>query len=141
MKRRKGRQSILPSTIFSSPKKLTADPTASGTYFDGDMLKNAWVVENTDIGHYLDRPWGIANTDLLSGIPADTVITTFTMKMAAYKEDTIRNLIGAIKGAQPTSPPGRLQPDGGALSHLRQHRGLAFRNPFRHRQDHLPFSA
>lgn len=91
--------------IFSSPKKLTADATASGTYFDGDMLKNAWVVENTDISHDLDRPWGIANTDLLSGIPADTVIATFTIKMAAYKEDTFRNLIGAFKGAQPTSPP------------------------------------
>src|SRR5262249_30346824 len=64
-----------------------------------------WVVENTDIEHDLDRPWGIANTDLLSNIPADTVIATFTIKMGTYQEDTFRKLINAFQGAQPGSPP------------------------------------
>ncbi len=91
--------------IFSSATKVTADASAAGTYFDGDQLKNAWVVENTDVSHDLDRPWGIANKDLLTGIPADTAVTTFTLKMAAYKDDRFKQIIDAFKGAQPTSPP------------------------------------
>lgn len=92
-------------TIFSNATKLTAEASAAGTYFDGEQLKNAWIVENADIGHNLDRPWGVANKDLLSDIPADTANVTFTIKMAAYKEDRFKQMIDAFKGAQPTSPP------------------------------------
>src|SRR5207253_103068 len=49
--------------------------------------------------------WGVANKDLLSNIPADTAIVTFTIKMAAYKEDRFKQLIDAFKGAQPSTPP------------------------------------
>lgn len=91
--------------ILSNPSKLSAEATAAGTYFDGDQLKNAWVVENTDIGHNLDRPWGVANKELLVDIPADTAVVSFTLKMAAYKDDRFKQLIDAFKGAQPSSPP------------------------------------
>jgi len=91
--------------IFSTANKLTANADATGTYFDGDQLKNAWVVENTDVTHNLDRPWGAANKDLLSDIPADTANIVFTLKMGAYKDDRFKQLIDAFKGSQPTSPP------------------------------------
>jgi hypothetical protein len=87
--------------IFSSANKLTAQADAVGTYFDNDQLKNSWFIENTDISHTLDRPWGAANKVLLSGIPADTAIVSFSLKMAAYKDDTFKKLITAFKGAEP----------------------------------------
>src|SRR6202011_1701299 len=40
---------------------------------------------------------------LLSAIPADTLVTTFTLQMAAYKEDRFKALITAFKNSEPTT--------------------------------------
>jgi hypothetical protein len=89
--------------IFSNATKLAAEAAATGTYFDGDQLKNSWIIENTDIGHHLDRPWGVANKPLLSGIPADTVLASFTLRMAAYKEDRFKQLIETFTKNEPAT--------------------------------------
>ena len=87
--------------IFSSATKLTAQADAAGTYFDGDKLTNSWIIENTDISHDLDRPWGAANKTLLFDIPADTADVSFTLKMAAYKDDLFKKLIDSFKSSEP----------------------------------------
>jgi hypothetical protein len=91
--------------IFSTADKQTTNVEATGTYFDGDQLKNAWVLENTDVSHHLDRPWGATNKDLLTDIPADTANVDLILKMTGYKGDRFKQIIDAFKGAQPGSPP------------------------------------
>ncbi len=89
--------------LFSNNTKLAASASATGTYFDGDTLKNSWIIENTDVPHTFNRPWGIANRPLLTGIPADTAITTFNVQMATYREDRFAALISSFKQSEPTS--------------------------------------
>jgi hypothetical protein len=89
--------------ILSNMKKLSASASATGTYFDGDQLKNSWIVENTDIPHNMNRSWGVANKPLLSAIPADTLITTFTLQMAVTKEDRFQSLIATFQSNEPTT--------------------------------------
>jgi hypothetical protein len=89
--------------ILSTNPKIAATVSASGTYFDGDQLKNSWIVENTDVPHTLNRPWGVANKPLFSAIPADTLVTLFTLQLAAFKEDRFKALIGAFQSSEPTS--------------------------------------
>jgi hypothetical protein len=91
------------SKILSNNTKIAASASATGTYFDGDQLTNSWIVENTDIGHTLNRPWGIANKPLLSAIPADTLVPTFTLEMATYREDRFKVLIASFQSSEPTS--------------------------------------
>jgi hypothetical protein len=91
----------LVNRIFSRATKLSAQAEAVGTYFDQDQLKNSWIIENTDVSHTLNRPWGAANKTLLASIPADTAIVSFTLKMAAYKEETFRKLINSFKSSEP----------------------------------------
>ena len=82
---------------------MTASASATGTYFDGTQLKNSWVVDNTDVSHNLNQPWGVANKPLLSAIPADTLVPTFTLQMALYKEDRFNGLIKAFQSNEPTT--------------------------------------
>jgi hypothetical protein len=89
--------------ILSNNTKIAATASATGTYFDGDQLKNSWIVENTDVPHKLNRPWGVANKPLLSAIPADTLVTLFTLQMATYREDRFKALIASFQSSEPTS--------------------------------------
>jgi hypothetical protein len=91
------------SKLLSSNQKLAANASATGTYFDGDQLKNSWIVENTDVPHTFDRPWGIANKPLLSAIPADTLITSITLQMGTYREDRFKSLITAFQSSEPAT--------------------------------------
>jgi hypothetical protein len=87
--------------IFSIPSKLTVEAGATGKYFDGDKLTNAWIIENTDISHDLNRPWGAANKTLLFQVPADTADISFTLKMAAYQDDRFKQLIDKFQSNEP----------------------------------------
>lgn len=89
--------------ILSNMKKLSANASAAGTYFDGDQLKNSWIIENTDVPHNINRSWGAANKPLLSNIPADTLITSFTLQMVVTKEDRFQSLIGTFQANEPTT--------------------------------------
>lgn len=89
--------------ILSNMKKLSANASATGTYFDGDQLKNSWIIENTDVPHNINRSWGAANKPLLSDIPADTLVASFTLQMAATKEDRFQSLIGTFQANEPTT--------------------------------------
>ncbi len=90
-------------SLLSSSSKTAAAISASGTYFDGDQLKNAWIVENQDVGNKLDRPWGIANKTLLSAIPADTLIPNIIVKFEIHKDDRLKQLLGLFKAAEPAT--------------------------------------
>jgi hypothetical protein len=89
-------------SVISKQNKLSATIDATGTYFDGDALKNAWVVENTDVSKNFNGSWGVANKNLLLGIPADTVDVNLNLKVADYKDDRIQQLLGTIQKSQPT---------------------------------------
>jgi hypothetical protein len=91
------------SRIFSNNTKLAANASASGKYFDGDELKNSWIVENTDVPHTFNRPWGIANKPLFSAIPADTLVTTITLQMGTYREDRFKPLIANFQSSEPAA--------------------------------------
>ena len=91
------------SKILSNNTTLTASASATGTYFDGDQLKNSWVVENTDISHNLNRTWGVANKPLLSAVPADTLVPSFTIQMALYRDDRFKELISAFQTNEPST--------------------------------------
>ncbi len=88
--------------LLSKNHKATADINASGTYFDGEQLKNAWIIENSDIpGNKLDRPWGVTDKVLLSAIPSDTVVANIVVKFELYKDDRIKQALGVFQGAEP----------------------------------------
>jgi hypothetical protein len=89
------------SKILSNNAKIAATASATGTYFDGDELKNSGIVENTDIPHTLNRPWGVANKPLLSAIPTDTLVPLFTLQMATYREDRFKALIASFQSTEP----------------------------------------
>jgi hypothetical protein len=88
--------------LLSRKSKTAAAIDATGTYFDGEQLKNSWVVENSDVGGNLDRPWGVANRTLLSDIPADTLNPNITVKFAIHQEDRIKQILGVFQNAEPT---------------------------------------
>jgi hypothetical protein len=89
--------------ILSKMKKLSANASATGTYFDGDQLKNSWIIENSDVPHKINRSWGAANKPLFSAIPADTLVASFTLEMTATKEDRFQSLIGTFQANEPTT--------------------------------------
>ncbi len=89
-------------TLLSHNNKAAAIISASGTYLDGDQLKNAWVVENTDIpSNKLDRPWGVSNKILLSAIPADTAVANIVVSFELHKDDRIKRALGLFQNAEP----------------------------------------
>lgn len=88
--------------LLSKNHKATADINASGTYFDGEQLKNAWIIENSDIpGNKLDRPWGVTDKVLLSAIPSDTVVANIVVKFELYKDDRIKQALGVFQEPNP----------------------------------------
>jgi hypothetical protein len=91
--------------LLSSNSKTAATISATGTYFDGDQLKNSWVIENSDIGGKLDRPWGVANKILLSDIPADTLIPNISVKFEIHKDDRLKQILGVFQNAEPKAGP------------------------------------
>jgi hypothetical protein len=87
--------------LLSNKTKISASINGSGTYWDGDQLSNAWIVENTDIGRNLGRQWGVQNKILLKGIPADTANVNIVVKFSVYQEDRLKTIIGTVQGAEP----------------------------------------
>ena len=89
-------------SIISKQNKLSATINATGTYFDGDALKNAWIIENTDISRVFNGSWGVASKTLLQAIPADTANVSIDLTVADYKDDRIQQLLGAVKSSEPS---------------------------------------
>src|SRR4029077_5914548 len=96
--------------MVSDKKKISAAISATGKYFDGDQLSNAWLVENADIAPNLNRAWGVSNKVLLKDIPADTVDVNIVVKFAIYQEDRLAQLLGAVKGAEPIPGVSSVEP-------------------------------
>src|ERR1700737_4968959 len=87
--------------LLSNKTKISASINASGTYWDGDKLSNAWIVENTDIAKNLGRQWGVTNKTLLKGMPADTADVNIVVKFGVYQEDRLKGILGAVQSAEP----------------------------------------
>lgn len=87
--------------LLSAKSKTAASISASGTYWDQDKLSNAWIIENTDIGANLDRPWGVSNKVLLKGLPADTVDVNIVVKFEIHQDDRLKQILGSIQSSEP----------------------------------------
>jgi hypothetical protein len=88
--------------LLSHNRNTSASISANGTYFDGDQLKNAWIVENSDIpSNGISRPWGVSNKVLLQGIPADTVLANISVRFALFKDDRLKQALGILQSGQP----------------------------------------
>jgi hypothetical protein len=87
--------------LLSKKAKISSVINASGTYWDGDQLSNAWIVENTDIGANLARQWGVQSKTLLKGIPSDTANVNIVVKFSVYQEDRLKTILGGIQAAEP----------------------------------------
>jgi len=89
--------------LLSAKSKTAASISASGSYWDQDKLSNAWVIENSDIGRTLDRPWGLSNKVLLKGIPADTVDVEIVVKFGLHQDDRLKQILGSIQKSEPVA--------------------------------------
>jgi hypothetical protein len=88
--------------IFQNAKKLTAEADGTSHFFDGEDIPKAWVFNNTDVGHDLDRPWaGAAQKPVVDDYPADTS-SKVTIQANFYSDDRFSQLIQAFQASEPT---------------------------------------
>ena len=91
--------------LLSKRKKMVVGIEGEITLFDNEVVKQAIVHNNEDIGRRLDRPWGL-NLMLQSRVPAD-VRSRLEFRIALHRDDRKKNVRGAFGLEDPKAVKGR----------------------------------
>ncbi|MHC4847141.1 MAG: hypothetical protein ACYTEG_01665 [Planctomycetota bacterium] len=81
--------------LLSKRKKMVVGIEGEVTLFDNEVVKQAIVHNNEDIGRRLDRPWGL-NLMLQSRVPAD-VSSRLEFRIALHRDDRIAQIFKAAE--------------------------------------------